>query len=188
MSALQMFWSIAITSYTLWYTRSTSPVRPWTTWADVHSDFLRVDQYFSAFMPPFILSTLNVMWWFIPASTWIFVAFFSFGKEATDEYKKCFSWLKTNVLRRPDLSKAKSSFKSLTLTSNKCVLYLYMHGLLYQTFVQERTCPPNLCSNPHLLITRRHFHHDVHPRIQRAPKSYLDVYQQIRFLRIWHTH
>lgn len=98
MSGLQMVISITVTSYALWFTVMAVPIRPWTTWSDVHSDFLRVDVYPDAFTPPFVKRAYYVSWWFTPISTFLFVAFFSFGKDAMDEYQKCFTWIRVNVL------------------------------------------------------------------------------------------
>ncbi|KAJ7643058.1 GPCR fungal pheromone mating factor, partial [Mycena polygramma] len=101
MSTLQMFWSIGLTIFTLWFTTISIPIRPWTTWADVHSNFSRVDQYPTLFTPEIILSGYYALWWTVPASTFIFVAFFAFGAEALAEYKKGFLWVRRVVFRRP---------------------------------------------------------------------------------------
>ncbi|KIM42058.1 hypothetical protein M413DRAFT_445229 [Hebeloma cylindrosporum] len=111
MSAFQMFWSLVITSYALWFTVTAVPIRPWTTWDDVHSDFLRIDLFPAAFTPALVSRAFYVLWWLVPASTFLFVAFFSFGKDAVDEYKKCISWFTTTVLRLPKpLKGSKPSF------------------------------------------------------------------------------
>lgn len=54
MAALQMVWSITITSYALAFTSMTLQIRPWTTWDDVHSDWLRVDAFPDIFATPFL--------------------------------------------------------------------------------------------------------------------------------------
>jgi len=126
MSATQMVWSISMTIYALWFNLIAGPIRPWTTWSDVHSDWLRIDTFLEEFTPPFILKTFCVLWWVVPASTLLFVAFFSFGKDALDEYKKCFSWFKTHVLRRPS---SKGPFKKFILSSK------FVHS-----FVQPLRC------------------------------------------------
>jgi len=114
MSALQMIWSITVTSYTLWYTIFAVPLRPWTSWSDVHSNFSRIDLYPAAFTPPMIVSSEYALWWMVPASTFIFVAFFAFGRDAIVEYKKCFMWFRTRVLRQTVVNEgSKGSFGSL---------------------------------------------------------------------------
>ncbi|KAF9477443.1 STE3-domain-containing protein, partial [Pholiota conissans] len=122
MAILQMFWSLAGTLYILWFSSAGLSLRPWTTWADVHSDFLRVDTYLAMFIPPLMARTYCVVWWLVPASTWAFIAFFSFGQDAMDEYKKCFVWFKTRVLRLRSSSSSSSpekGFKRFMLSSGK---------------------------------------------------------------------
>ncbi|KDR78094.1 hypothetical protein GALMADRAFT_118997 [Galerina marginata CBS 339.88] len=98
MAALQMVWSITVTSYALWFTVIAVPIRPWTTWSDVHSDWLRVDLYPDAFTPDQVKRSFYVLWWLVPISTFLFIAFFAFGKDAIDEYKKCFLWIRVKAL------------------------------------------------------------------------------------------
>ncbi|KAJ7881509.1 pheromone receptor Rcb2 B43 [Mycena olivaceomarginata] len=99
MSILQMLWSISLTIFTLWSTSVSIPIRPWTTWADVHSNFSRVDQYPSLFTPQIVLSTRYALWWTVPASTFAFVAFFAFGNDAMTEYKKAFRRVRATIFR-----------------------------------------------------------------------------------------
>ncbi|PPQ94357.1 hypothetical protein CVT25_000685 [Psilocybe cyanescens] len=101
MASLEIFWVIGVTAYSLWFTVIAIPIRPWTTWSDVHSDFLRIDQYQAALTPPIVAKTFYILWWLVPVSTFLFVGFFSFGKDAMDEYNKCFSFIGTHILRRP---------------------------------------------------------------------------------------
>ncbi|GLB44319.1 putative pheromone A receptor [Lyophyllum shimeji] len=98
MAGLQMIWGVTTTSYALWFTVIGIPIRPWTTWADVHSDFSRIDQYLSLVTPQQVLTAYYVLWWIVPISTLIFVAFFAFGNDAMEEYKKCWIWFRTRVL------------------------------------------------------------------------------------------
>ncbi|KAJ7732230.1 pheromone receptor Rcb2 B43 [Mycena maculata] len=100
MSVIQMVWSLSITSYILWFTLMAVPLRPWTGWADVHSNFSRVDTYPILFVPQEVLTSYYVSWWILPASTFIFVAFFAFGREAVDEYKQVFRSFRRHVLRQ----------------------------------------------------------------------------------------
>ncbi|KAK7030190.1 hypothetical protein R3P38DRAFT_3189151 [Favolaschia claudopus] len=73
MSILQMIWSLGITIATLWFTVLSIPIRPYTSWADVHSNFSRIDQFPNLFTPEIILSFRYALWWTIPASTFICV-------------------------------------------------------------------------------------------------------------------
>ncbi|RXW13915.1 hypothetical protein EST38_g11939 [Candolleomyces aberdarensis] len=126
MAAIQMVGAITITSYALWFTSIAMPLRPWTNWDDVHSDFLRVDQYLTRFVPPALTRPFYISWWFTPISTFIFVAFFSFGKDALDEYKKCFTWIRTKVFRRSQTSeKSKKGLGFVNLPSSDYTLPPY---------------------------------------------------------------
>jgi len=98
MAMMQMVWSLCITISTLIVTSQTVPLRPWTHWADVHSDWLRVDKLSLVFTPADVERSYAVLWWLIPISTFIFVGFFAFGKEAVDEYTKCIMWVKRRFL------------------------------------------------------------------------------------------
>lgn len=114
MSVIQMVWSLSITTYVLWFTLMAVPLRPWTGWADVHSDFSRVDTYPILFIPQVVLTSYYASWWVLPASTFIFVAFFAFGREAVEDYKNGFRWLCRTVLRqKPQTSSSSKGFGSL---------------------------------------------------------------------------
>lgn len=115
MASLQMVWSLTLTAYSLWFNIMAGPLRPWTSWNDVHSDFSRIDTYATVFTPLPILIGYYVLWWMVPISTLIFVVFFAFGKDAVEEYKRGFLWFRSRVLRRfssSDLS-SKSGFANI---------------------------------------------------------------------------
>ncbi|KAJ2936220.1 hypothetical protein H1R20_g874, partial [Candolleomyces eurysporus] len=101
MAIVQMVWSLAVTSYTLYVTTVGIPLRPWTNWDDVHSDFWRADLFPAILAPKKLRDVSYALWWMVPATTFIFVAFFSFGQDALEEYKKCFVWIKTRIFRIP---------------------------------------------------------------------------------------
>lgn len=117
MSAVQMVISLAFSAYTLWFTATSVPMRPWTTWADVHSDFLRVDQYPDALVPPEIKRAYYVLWWLIPVSTLIFIGFFSFGRDARTEYNKFFTAVRSKALRTK--SSKEPAFETVTIQRPK---------------------------------------------------------------------
>lgn len=99
MSMTEMVWGTVFTAYNLW--NNVSPgLRPWTTWADVHSNFGRVDPYPAFTIPPEYLSRMFLFWATMPASAFIFFIFFGFGEEALKEYRKVGMLFKTKVLRR----------------------------------------------------------------------------------------
>ncbi|KAK0219354.1 putative pheromone receptor [Armillaria nabsnona] len=120
MSIMQMIWSSAVTCYTLWFTTIGIPIRTWDNWRHVHSDFLRVDQYPAILLPPLVAKAYYFLWWLVPASTIIFVAFFAFGREAVEDYKKWYLWFCRNVLRQtPKTETKKTSFGSWARSSDK---------------------------------------------------------------------
>ncbi|KAJ7182532.1 Rcb2.42 [Mycena crocata] len=61
-------------------------LRPYTSWADVHLDFARVDQYPTALIPADVLRWTYINWWTVPLSGYVFFCFFSFGEDAMEEY------------------------------------------------------------------------------------------------------
>ncbi|KAL0571557.1 hypothetical protein V5O48_010406 [Marasmius crinis-equi] len=100
MSLLQMFWALAVSIFVLWFNIIATPIRPYTSWDKVHSDWLRIDQYAELFTPPQVLQAFYVIWWIIPTSTAIFVIFFAFGQESRDIYAGAVIWVWTKVLRQ----------------------------------------------------------------------------------------
>jgi len=111
MAVVEMIWNIMVTSYALWF--STMDMRPWTNWDDVHSNFSRIDLYATIFTPQIVLSSFYLIWWVIPASTFIFVAFFAFGKDAVEEYKACIAWVRRNILKQTVDETVPGSFGSI---------------------------------------------------------------------------
>ncbi|KAF8164589.1 hypothetical protein K438DRAFT_1941835 [Mycena galopus ATCC 62051] len=58
---------------------------------NVHADFSRGVQFPTIFIPQEVETTYYATWWVTPASTAIFVAFFAFGREAVEAYKRGFA-------------------------------------------------------------------------------------------------
>ncbi|TEB23050.1 STE3-domain-containing protein [Coprinellus micaceus] len=110
MSIVQMFWGIAIMSFNMWFTLRTG-LRPWISWADVHSDWHRIDAFRTIFIPKQVVLVTHVLWWTIPVSTWLFFVFFSFGEDAVKEYKRCGVWIKERVFRMKNSGSEKDSMK-----------------------------------------------------------------------------
>ncbi|KAF9447631.1 fungal pheromone STE3G-protein-coupled receptor [Macrolepiota fuliginosa MF-IS2] len=108
MAFTEMIWCTTLTSYNL-YNNITGGLRPWTTWADVHSNFLRVDQFLEMAIPPDFRQVMMLFWWAMPVSSFIFFIFFGFGEEARKEYIKIWQWSKESILRRSEKEMASSS-------------------------------------------------------------------------------
>ena len=99
MALTEMSWGTTLTAYNLWNNVSVG-LRPWTTWDDVHSNFSNVHFFPALFIPKEYLRIMMLFWWSIPASSFIFFAFFGFGEEAVKEYMKIWTWFKIVVLRK----------------------------------------------------------------------------------------
>ncbi|KAG9217556.1 hypothetical protein CCMSSC00406_0008483 [Pleurotus cornucopiae] len=106
MAVVQMFWTIIVTSLNMWFT-CRSGLRPWTGWADVHYNFSRIGMFPALLIPEFALRWTFILWWMLPATSVIFVAFFAFGHDAAREYRACVSWIKGTIFR----TKASQSIK-----------------------------------------------------------------------------
>lgn len=118
MAALQMVWSITVSSYALWFTTLSVPLQPWTTWADVHSDWGHIDTFIAILTPPIVDRAYYVLWWLVPTSTFGFVAFFSFGKDAMDEYEKFFAWIRIKICRHSFSAKSSKADSQLFLSQS----------------------------------------------------------------------
>ncbi|KAF9555108.1 fungal pheromone STE3G-protein-coupled receptor [Agrocybe pediades] len=106
MAMTEMIWGVVLTAYNLWSNASPG-LRPWTNWADVHSDFGRVDTYPVSEVPQFFIQSMLLFWWTLPASSFIFFFFFGFGEDAIKEYRKVWNWFRKTVLRKPEVEKKK---------------------------------------------------------------------------------
>ncbi|TFK65310.1 STE3-domain-containing protein [Pluteus cervinus] len=105
MAITQMVWGTALTTYIL-YENVFPGLRPWTNWADVHSNFSRVDLFPAFTIPPYFMTAMMFLWGAIPASSFIFFVFFGFGEEAMKEYRCVWAWIRRVILRHPAETKA----------------------------------------------------------------------------------
>ncbi|EPQ55604.1 STE3-like pheromone receptor [Gloeophyllum trabeum ATCC 11539] len=111
MAVVEMVIGIAFTGYTVWF--NSANLQSWTGWADVHWHFSQIAQYPTILLPQMFLRTYTVLWWMVPVATLTFVAFFAFGEDAVNEYKACFSWIASKILRlKPRRPSAKSRHTS----------------------------------------------------------------------------
>ncbi|KAJ6535332.1 GPCR fungal pheromone mating factor [Mycena vulgaris] len=96
LALFQMSWGLAVTLGDMLFTFR-GGLRPYTSWADVHSNFSRVAAFPTFLIPAQDLAYTYALWWTIPISSIAFFLFFAFGQDAMREYRACVSW----VLRRP---------------------------------------------------------------------------------------
>ncbi|KAF8890813.1 pheromone A receptor-domain-containing protein [Gymnopilus junonius] len=101
MALTEMIWGTSLTAYNLW-SNVTGGLRPWTNWDDVHSNFSRVGLFPAFEIPPWIIKTMILLWWALPASSLIFFAFFGFGEEARKEYRKIWTMFRKHILRNSE--------------------------------------------------------------------------------------
>ncbi|EGN92606.1 hypothetical protein SERLA73DRAFT_127332 [Serpula lacrymans var. lacrymans S7.3] len=99
MAVTEMVWGTALTSFNM-YGNVSPGLRPWISWANVHSNFSRVALYGFIEIPAPLLSQMFLFWWAMPASAFIFFLFFGFGEEARKEYGRIFTWIRRVVLRQ----------------------------------------------------------------------------------------
>ncbi|RDX44940.1 fungal pheromone STE3G-protein-coupled receptor [Lentinus brumalis] len=96
----QVVWQTVLTAIPM-YVNIAFGLRPWTNWADVHSDWLRVDVYMlDEFMPSF-RTQMFVFFFVMPASSLLFFLFFGFGEQAKNDYRLTADWIRCKVFRQP---------------------------------------------------------------------------------------
>nr|BDD37067.1 pheromone receptor [Rhizopogon roseolus] len=99
MAVTEILWGTALTAFNL-YNNVESGLRPWISWQNVHSDWLRIDLFAFLELPPSYISSMFLLWWAMPASAYIFFLFFGFGEEARKEYGKVIRAFRRHVLRQ----------------------------------------------------------------------------------------
>lgn len=148
MSITEMAWGTSLTAVTM-YDNISPGLRPWTNWADVHSDFGRIDSYRLFMVPHSLLKQIFIMWWAIPVSAYIFFLFFAFGEETVRDYKRAYAWVKNNVFKRPEFFK-KVQFRSLNGSDRFVVTICTL--LLSSTDYVFSSLPPQLVVHKHATI------------------------------------
>lgn len=107
LAIVEMCWDTGTNIYIL-YTNIVAGLRPWISWADVHSDFSRVGQFPNFLVPQAVIKNFIFQWWIIPVSCIFFFIFFGFSEEAVSDYRAVFFWICRNILRH-DFRKASST-------------------------------------------------------------------------------
>ncbi|KAI6002483.1 Rcb2.42 [Pisolithus orientalis] len=120
MAVVQMFWSLLITSFNVWFSCQNG-LRRWISWDNVHTGFSQIAYFPTVLIPSSTLTWTYILWWALPASAIIFFVFFSFGHDAMNEYRECFSWVRRAVFRRiPVEQLGKSKNLSLPRGGSSC--------------------------------------------------------------------
>ena len=92
MAVVEMFWSLTMFGLNMWFAYR-SGLRPWTGWADVHWNFSRIGQFPAVFIPEATLRWSYFLWWSIPVTSYVFIAFFICGRDTLQEYSGILSSL-----------------------------------------------------------------------------------------------
>ena len=98
MSFTLMIWTLVASIMQIWFS-TRDGIRPWTGWNDVHSDWLTIGLFPTILIPPSARVWTEVLWWITPVSALLFSAFFLFGEDAIKEYKTCYAWIRSHLLR-----------------------------------------------------------------------------------------
>ncbi|KAJ7028139.1 putative fungal pheromone GPCR, STE3-type [Mycena alexandri] len=101
MTTLLGTWNAIVIGIGLWATYSDG-LRPWTSWADVHFNFSRIQPYPIAEFPGPLLRLTYLLWAAVPISALLFFSFFAFGEDAMKEYRNLRRWFRRKVLNLPD--------------------------------------------------------------------------------------
>lgn len=99
MSLVEMFWAVVVIAITLYFNYRDG-LRPWISWANVHSDFSRIGQFPTVLIPTTELRWTYFLWWTTPVSACLFFVFFAFGADAVKEYGAIIDWIRTRLSRR----------------------------------------------------------------------------------------
>lgn len=93
-----MIWNLLVFSLTLFFDYRNG-LRPWTSWADVHSNWQHINRFPVVLIPIDTLRWTYFLWWATPITAYMFFAFFAFGQDTMIEYGASITWFKRNVLR-----------------------------------------------------------------------------------------
>ncbi|CCM02275.1 uncharacterized protein FIBRA_04360 [Fibroporia radiculosa] len=99
MALVEMFWALFIISCTLYFNYRDG-LRPWISWANVHSNFSNINLFALIVIPPTLLQWTYFLWWTTPISGYLFFVFFAFGADAMKEYALFVAWFRRNVLHQ----------------------------------------------------------------------------------------
>ncbi|KAI0033050.1 GPCR fungal pheromone mating factor [Vararia minispora EC-137] len=119
MSVVVILWNTALYLYNLILNVKLG-LRPWTNWADVHSNWNRADQYPLAYATDAYIQNVVVYFCAVPVSSLVVFFFFGMGEEALKEYARLWKWIRRGIFRRRDVpsSSIKPSLSCYTYVSS----------------------------------------------------------------------
>lgn len=110
LALVEVVWTTVVSTLVLAWNLTSFPLRDYTNWADVHSDFSRVEQYPSVVLPAVVISRTAFTFWVIVGVSITFFVFLGMGQEAVAEYKRSVDWVYTKVFRmKPRSQRLQSS-------------------------------------------------------------------------------
>lgn len=95
MSLALVIWDLVVFGLTLSFNYRHG-LRPWTSWADVHSNWSNVNRFPLVLIQKSDRHWLYFIWWTIPVTAFLFFAFFAFSHDAVTE---CISWFRCCLCR-----------------------------------------------------------------------------------------
>ncbi|TBU29733.1 pheromone A receptor-domain-containing protein [Dichomitus squalens] len=98
MSLALVIWDLVVFALTLSFNYRNG-LRPWTSWADVHSNWLNVNRFPIVLVPASDKRWLYFIWWTIPVTAYMFFAFFAFSNDVSSQFYACLWWLRRHILR-----------------------------------------------------------------------------------------
>ncbi len=110
LSAAQIFFTLPVTVFSLYFNAHYLTVHPWISWDDTHSNYYVVNQI-PSFMwraNPISQTLLELNRWTIVIAAFLFFAFFGFAEEARRNYRKAYSFASSS-LRLPDFGKSRGN-------------------------------------------------------------------------------
>ncbi|KAF9477440.1 fungal pheromone STE3G-protein-coupled receptor [Pholiota conissans] len=124
LATVELLFNLPISSYGLYLNSTGRPIYPWTSWADIHSDWFTISTF-----PALIWQSSRIMTISLELSRWalvfcalLFFAFFGFADEARKNYRKAY----LAVAKRCGFAPPSSNNKALS----GCVSYLYFPNII----------------------------------------------------------
>ncbi|OBZ74474.1 Pheromone B beta 1 receptor [Grifola frondosa] len=140
MSITEIIWQTALTALVM-YDNISPGLRPWTNWADVHSNFSRVGQFFILEFMPSYQRQFFLFFWVMPISSFIFFIFFGFGEETMKDYRIPVNWIRRRVFRQ-NITKD-SSFGSMSLRPMRAAISSTRSTIIISSdFEDDQILPP----------------------------------------------
>jgi hypothetical protein len=110
LSGVQIFCSLPLTIYNIYFNARVLEVFPWISWDDTHFDFSAVHQYPAEEWRTNSANSdaLELSRWYFVSAALVYFAFFGFAEEARKRYRKAYSFASTR-LRLPEFGSTRAS-------------------------------------------------------------------------------